>query len=542
MAGSSRRRWVALATLSVGVAMIIVDATIVNVAIPQIIRDLGISLADAEWITTVYALVFAALLITVGRIGDLRGRKRLFLSGLVVFVVASMLAGLAPSGGALIGARVLQGVGAAMILPSTLSTVNATFQGRDRAIAFGIWGSVIGGMAALGPLLGGWLTTTFSWRWAFYINLPIGAVAFAAAIVLVEETRDPSQAAGFDVPGFALSALGLVSLLFGLIEGPRLGWWSPTGPFEVGPWAWPLESLSPAPVALGVGAVCLIGFFAVEARRRGRDRPVLFDLELFRLPSFRWGNLTALVLSLGEFGLVFVLPLFLQAVLSYTAFQTGLLLAALALGAFIGGPGAAAVAQRIGAHRVVTIGMGIEVGAILWIALLFSPGLTGGALVLPLFIYGIGVGLATAQLTSTILVEVPPAKSGQGSGMQSTFRQVGSALGIALLGTVLAGSLGRLTAAELEQVPGLPPEAVAGISEAVAGSAGQALPAIAEQPGSEPVVAAVSSAFAESARRSVLVADAFVLCGFGISLLLPDPRRLAQAPHTDTEEDIGLDL
>ena len=335
--------------------------------------------------------------------------------------------------------------------------------------------------------------------------------------------------------------MGLVSLLFGLIEGPRLGWWSPTEQFEVGPWAWPLESVSPAPVALGIGAACLIGFCGVEARRRRHDRAVLFDLELFGLPSFRWGNLTALVLSLGEFGLVFVLPLFLQAVLSYSAFQTGLLLAALALGAFIGGPTAAAIAQRIGAHRVVTIGMGIEVGAILWIALLFSPDLTGGALVLPLFVYGIGVGLATAQLTSTILVEVPPAKSGQGSGMQSTFRQVGSALGIALLGTVLAGSLGRSTATELEQVPGLPPEAVAGISDAIAASAGQALPGLAEQPGSEAVVAAVSSAFASSARRSVLVADVFVLCGFGISLLLPDPRRLDRERHSEGDEG-GLDL
>jgi MFS family permease len=206
--------------------MIIVDATIVNVALPSIIGEFGLDLSDAEWINSIYSLVFAALLITLGRVGDLRGRRRLFMVGLVVFVAASMLAGRAGGGGALIFARLLQGVGAAAILPSTLSTVNATFQGRERGIAFGVWGSVIGGMAAVGPLLGGWLTTEHSWRWAFYVNLPIGIVALVGAFAWVEETKEERRFPGFDIAGVALSGLGMAGLVFALIEGPRFGFFA----------------------------------------------------------------------------------------------------------------------------------------------------------------------------------------------------------------------------------------------------------------------------------------------------------------------------
>jgi MFS family permease len=222
MTAAPRTRWLGLASLALGLAMIIVDATIVNVAIPSIIEDLGLQLTDAEWVNTVYSLVFAALLVTVGRLGDLYGRKRIYLGGLALFVGASLLCASAPSGTLLIAARALQGIGAACILPSTLSSVNAMFRGRERALAFGIWGSVIGGMAALGPLVGGWLTTDFSWRWAFYINLPIGLVAGTIALLTVPETRDPSAAPGIDLIGIVTSAIGFAALVFRLDRGRAL--------------------------------------------------------------------------------------------------------------------------------------------------------------------------------------------------------------------------------------------------------------------------------------------------------------------------------
>ncbi|MBP1706025.1 MAG: drug resistance transporter, EmrB/QacA subfamily, partial [Chloroflexi bacterium] len=224
---AGRGRWLGLATLSLGVSMIIVDATIVNVAVPSIIRDLKLDSTTAEWINTTYALVFAALLVTLGRLGDVSGRRRMYLLGLLVFIGASVLAGAAQNGEQLIAARILQGVGGAMILPSTQSILNANFRGRDRAIAFGIWGSVIGGMAALGPLLGGWLTTYFSWRWAFFINIPVGLVAIAGTLAYIGESKDEDARPGFDLPGFLLITFGLGAFVFGLIEGRNYGWWTP---------------------------------------------------------------------------------------------------------------------------------------------------------------------------------------------------------------------------------------------------------------------------------------------------------------------------
>jgi EmrB/QacA subfamily drug resistance transporter len=521
---TSRARWFGLATLSLGVAMIIVDATIVNVAIPSIIREFGLGLADAEWINSIYSLVFAALLITLGKVGDVKGRRRLFMIGLVIFVAASVLAGRSGSGGALIAARLLQGVGAAVILPSTLSTVNATFRGKERAIAFGIWGSVIGGMAAVGPLLGGWLTTEHSWRWAFYINLPIGAIALIGALLWVTETREEGRARGFDGLGVLFSGLGMAGVVFALIEGPRFGFWKPTETFALGSWDWPFSSVSPVPPALAIGLLLVAAFLWTQRVRAAAGRSVLFDLSLFRFSSFTLGNTTASILSLGEFGLVFVLPLFLQAVLGFTAFRTGLLLMALAIGAFFGGPSAAAIATRIGPRRVVSTGMALEATAITILAFQLSPDVSAWSLVPGLFVYGLGVGLASAQLTSVVLAEIPPRESGQASGMQSTFRQVGAAVGIALLGTVLSASLRTNTTDALASIAALPAQAQSGIVEAVVGSAGQVLPSLAGQPGSEPVVAAVSAAFADAARTTALVAVVFVVIGFLLSTRLPDLR------------------
>ncbi|MGA7270322.1 MAG: DHA2 family efflux MFS transporter permease subunit [Acidimicrobiia bacterium] len=530
---TERTRWLGLAVLSLGVSMIIVDATIVNVALPSIIRDFGLGLSDAEWVNSIYSLVFAALLITLGKVGDIYGRRRLFMIGLVGFAGASMLAGRADGGGTLIFARLLQGLGAAVILPSTLSTVNATFQGRERGIAFGVWGSVIGGMAAVGPLLGGWLTTAHSWRWAFYINVPIGALALIGTLLWVKETREGERVRGFDIGGVLLSGVGMAGVVFALIEGPRFGFFEPTEPFVVGGFRWPLDSIAPTVVTFVVGALALWAFIVTQRSRRAADKAVLFDLFLFRFRSFTLGNATAMILALGEFGLIFVLPLFLQAVLDFSAFRTGLLLMALAIGAFVAGPTAGAFASRVGPRRVVSTGMALEAIAITTVALLLAPDRNVWAFVPGLAVYGVGVGLASAQLTSVILAEIPPRESGQASGMQSTFRQVGAAVGIALLGTVLAAGLRTGTQDALAAIPDLPPQARQGIVEAISGSAGQALPVIAQQPGSEKVVAAVSDAFASAARTTGLAAVVFVVAGFLLSLRLPDIRYADKPPGPD---------
>ncbi len=524
MAESGRGRWIGLAMLSVGVAMIIVDATIVNVSLPAIIQDLDLQATQAEWINTSYALVFAALLVTLGRLGDQRGRRGMYLAGLVVFMVASVIAGLSTSGEMLIAARLLQGVGGAMILPSTQSILNTNFRGHDRAIAFGIWGAVIGGMAALGPLLGGWLTTNLSWRWSFYINIPVGLVAIAGTLRYIRESRDRHAQAGFDLPGFLLITLGLGAFIFGLIEGNTYGWWTPRQPFEVAGFTWPLESVSVIPFAIGFGILALGLFALVEVRRERAGRFYLFDFELWRFPAFRYGNLAGTIVSLGEFGLLFVLPLFLQAVLGLSAFETGLIFLSLAIGAFIAAPIAASLARRYGPRRTVTAGMALEAVGILVTTLLISTTVAGWQLMVPLFVYGLGVGLATAQLTSVTLSDIPMQKSGLASGANSTMRQVGSALGIAILGTVLFVSLDDGVRSNLTAEGTLPPPAVEGIATAMSSSAGQALGSLRTNPGSEAVVPLLDEAFVDAARLTGFVAVAFVLLGLGFSLLLPETR------------------
>ena len=551
-----RGRWVGLAMLSVGVAMIIVDATIVNVAVPSIIRELALDSTQAEWINTIYALVFAALLITLGRLGDVFGRRRMYLGGLGLFLTASVLAGVAPSGDVLIVARVFQGVGGAMILPATQAILNSNFQGRDRAIAFGIWGSVIGGMAAVGPLLGGFLTTYASWRWAFFINVPIGLFAIAGTLHYIGELRDEDAKPGFDLPGFVLITGGLGAFVFGLIEGRQYGWWTPNPrrPFDVLGLSWPLDGVSITPFMIAFGLVALLLFAAVESRRRAAGRFYLFDFTLWRYRGFRYGNLAGTIVSLGEFGLLFALPLFLQGVLGYSAFDTGAVFLSLAVGAFFAAPGAATLARRYGPRWVVTIGMLLEAVGILATTLLISTSVNGLMLVIPLFVYGIGVGFATAQLTSIVLSDIPVSLSGIASGANSTLRQVGSALGIAILGTILFSSLVTLSGDNIAaSVPNVSPVCRELVVDLVDASAGQVLPALkdpsrAAETGfgggvaalppeqaacfSDPVFLSslqatavpIENAFVDATRFAGFAATGFVLLGVVFSLLLPARR------------------
>ncbi len=521
---SHRTRWLGLVALTLGVAMIIVDATIVNVAIPSIIQDLGITYTQAEWTNAIYSLVFAALLISSGRLGDKLGRKRLYLAGLVIFVLASMLAGIAQSGAELLGARFLQGVGGALILPATLSIVNATFRGKERAIAFGIWGSVIGGMAALGPLIGGWATTNLSWRWAFYINLPVGVAAFVGAWLFVRDSRDPDAGRGFDLPGTVTLSGGLALLIFGLIEGQSYGWVRPKQTLSLGPLDWPLSSVSPVFGALSASAALLLAFVWIERRRARDGRQVLVDFSLFAIGSFRYGNVTVAIVSLGEFGLIFVIPLFLQSVLDYSALETGVALLALAGGAFVAAPFAAKLSQRYGGRLVVRIGMGLEVIGTAGLGFVFATEMPWWHFEPFLFVYGFGIGLATAQLTSVILVDVPMAQSGEASGIQSTSRQVGSALGIAILGSSLAILFSHNASSGLDQMPGLPAGQRAAIEQAVGKQGGPAINGARAVPGSEPVVAKLDEAFASAASTVAFIASGFIVLGLLSSLFLPPAR------------------
>ncbi len=300
MNASGRVCWFGLVFISLAVALIIVDSTIVNVAIPSIVRDLSITSSQVQWVQESFTLVFAALLLVFGTLTDRFGRRLLVL-GVAVFALSSVLAALSQTGDLLIGARVVQGVGGAMVLPATLSIINATFQGNQRAMAFAVWGSTIGGMTAVGPLLGGWLTTYYSWRWAFGINIPLGIIIIAGAGLTVAESRDPG-AGRVDWFGAALSVVASATLVFGLIEGRNYGWWESTKPFIIGTWTWPF-ALSPVPAAFALMLVSAVAFILWGRARTRRGVSSMLDFSRFAIASFRNGNIAAMIVSLGEFGI-----------------------------------------------------------------------------------------------------------------------------------------------------------------------------------------------------------------------------------------------
>jgi len=516
---AGRRRWVGLFFVALGVAMIIVDATIVNVAVPSIIRDLGITATDAQWVQEAYTLVFAALLLTAGRLADRWGRRLLFMVGVVVFMVASVLAARSGSGTELIASRVLQGVGGAMMLPTSLSIINAGFRGRERGIAFAVWGSVIGGTAALGPLLGGWLTTSFSWRWAFGINVPLGLAVLVGSWLFLDESRDEDSAPGTDIVGALLSVLGFGLLVFGLIEGRTYGWWRTERPFSLLGWPWPWR-VSVIPVAFALGLLALVAFALLERARNRSGKVVLLDLSLFRITSFRNGNIAAGIVSLGEFGLLFSLPLWFQNVRGLSAFETGLALLPLALGSFVSSAFGGQLAQRRGPAFVVRTGIALEIVGVAGIGWVLSPSTSWAATSPLLFVYGIGVGLATAQLTGVVLVDVPVARSGQGSGTQSTTRQVGSAFGIAILGTVLFVGLGADLDRRLEQAGQLSAAQRVEVVSAVRDSAGAAITGLERDAATAAVAQDAKAAFSHGARWAAWTAAGFLMLGFLATLSL----------------------
>jgi EmrB/QacA subfamily drug resistance transporter len=491
----TRNRWIGLVFISMAISLVIIDGTIVNTIFPSVIKSLALTSTDIQWVQESYVLVFASLLLVWGSLADRFGRRLMLVIGLTVFVLASVWAGTTDSAQAMILARIVQGLGGAMVLPTTLSLVNANFQGKERGIAFAVWGATIGGMVAIGPVLGGWLTTVDwsldlgsvvieTWRWAFCVNLPLGAIVIAGLLYFINESKQAQREGGVDFVGALLSVVMFGTLVFGLIEGRVYGWWDQTkNIFALGDFTWPADIISVIPVSLAISLVFGIIFVIWERAREKAHKNVLLDLGLFSIASFRNGSIAALIISMGEFGLLFAIPLWLQNVSGLNALSSGMVLLWLAGGAFLASAVGGALSGRISAVTAVRIGVALEMIGVLGIALGANTldgwqGIAGY-----LFIYGIGVGLATAQLTGVIMVDVPMDRIGQASGSQSTVRQVGSALGIAVLGTALFTSTQAAVATNIESLSvfkGAPTAQVKVVSDSISNlvvdSAGAILP------------------------------------------------------------------
>lgn len=538
----TRNRWIGLVFISLAISLVIIDGTIVNTIFPSIIEDLGLTSTEVQWVQESYVLVFASLLLVWGSLADRIGRRKVLVIGLVIFVLASVWAGFSQDAAQMIMARVAQGVGGAMVLPTTLSLVNANFQGRERGIAFAVWGSTIGGMVAVGPVLGGWLATDFDWRWAFNINLPLGLIVIAGLLFWIRESKQEHREGGIDYVGAAISVVMFATLVFGLIEGRVYGWWqaSTANVFTIGDFSWPTEGLSIIPVSLGISLVFFVLFALWEKARERAHKNVLLDLDLFKIGSFRNGSIAALIISMGEFGLLFAIPLWLQNVLGLSAISSGLVLLWLAGGSFLASGIGGAMSGKLSATNAVRIGVALELIGIAGIALFGT--IEGGWLSVAawLMIYGMGIGLATAQLTGVIMVDVPNEKIGQASGSQSTVRQIGSALGIAVLGTILFTSTQVASEQNLREVPliasidaAAQTELVEGLTNQVVDSAGAALPYVEAgmiQAGLPPqaaadIQAAANQGFTTGVQATGWAAAGFMALGFASTFAMGTKRR-----------------
>jgi EmrB/QacA subfamily drug resistance transporter len=409
------KKWWTLVAVAFGLFMIMLDNTIVNVALPSIERSLHMSISSLEWIVTAYALTFAALLITGGKLGDLYGRRKMFIAGLTVFTLASLACGLAPSAGFLIGARAVQGVGAALMNPATLSIITATFPPKERGQAIGIWAGVSALALAIGPLVGGLIVDNINWHWIFYVNVPIGVVGILVSRWVIAESRDTSHEQSIDLAGLVTSTGALLSLSYALIEGNQRGWGSP----EI--------------IGLFAGSAALLAaFIALERRQR---LPML-DLGLFRIGAFAGANIVAMLVSLGMFGVFFFISLYVQNVLGYSPTKAGAIFLPMTILIILIAPIAGKLSDRVGSRWLMGAGMGI-----LGVSLLLYQRIglhTGFWSLLPqLVLGGVGMALTMSPMTSAAMGSVPVDKAGVGSGVLNSFRQVGGSLGIALMGAIL---------------------------------------------------------------------------------------------------------
>ena len=412
------KKWWTLGAVSFGLFMIMLDNTVVNVALPSIQRDLHMQLSELEWIVSGYALTFAALMLIGGKLADAYGRRLIFVLGIGVFTLASLACGLATSGDALIAARVAQGVGAAMMNPATLSIITVTFPPRQRGTAIGLWAGVSALALALGPLVGGLLTEHAGWNWIFFINVPVGALAIGASFLFIEESRDETHER-LDIPGLATSGIGLFALTYGLIEANNYGWGSAR---IVG--------------AFVVAAVALVVFVLLERHRRA---PML-DLTLFRNRTYVGANLAMLLVALAMFGVFFFVSLYMQNVLGYSAVQAGAAFLPMTVLIILIAPLSGRLSDRWGSRWLMAGGM-----VLLAIQLTYFSQLpidaTFWRLLPALVIGGFGMAMTMTPSSAAAMRAVPVEKAGVGSAVLNACRQVGGSTGIALMGAIMASQL-----------------------------------------------------------------------------------------------------
>ena len=435
--------WAVLLVVSLGFFMTLLDLTIVNIAIPNLVTKLHASLDDVLWVINAYALVLAVLVITAGRLGDLVGPRVMFSSGVAVFTAASAACGLAPSPGWLIGFRAVQGLGAAMLMPQTLTIITNTFPPERRGAAFGVWGAVAGVATVAGPTLGGLLVTAFDWRWIFFVNLPFGVLVLLITPVIIPDLR-LGRRHRIDIPGVLLASAGLLAICYGLVEGQKYNWGTITGFITI-------------PLIIGLGVVLLIAFLLVQ--KLTQDREPLVPFAVFRDRNYSVVNWVSGVLAVGMMGIFLPLTLYFQSVLGFSALKAGLVMAPASLVSMVVAPVAGKTTDKIGGKYILMSGLILFGAGMGWLALIAAPDSGWLSFLAPLIVAGLGMGCIFAPMVTVAMRNIDPRLAGAASGVLNTVRQVGLVIGTATVGALLQN---RLVSSIANQATGrsaaLPPQ------------------------------------------------------------------------------------
>src|SRR5215211_7623150 len=529
--GSQERNpWLILLVLCAAIFMLLLDTTIVNVAQQKIKEGLNADLSQIQWILDSYILAFAVLMLSFGRLGDIYGRKKMFVTGMAVFIAASGLCGLSHwianllgiSGAtALIIFRVLQGMGGALMMPQTLSLITVAFPPQKRGAAMGVWGAVVALGAVLGPLLGGYIVTDYPWEWVFLINIPVGIIAILATLAIVPESRDPLATGKLDWGGLVFSALAIFALVYALIEGPKFGW------------------TSPQTIGLLVVSAALFAIF-VWWERRIADPMV--KLELFLIRNFWVANVIGLAVPFGLFGIFFPMTVFLQGALGMTPLEAGLTMMPMSLMLMIVAPISGRLSDHIGVRWILTTGLTLVTVGILLITSRVTPTTNWRTLLPALLITGTGMGMTFAPMTAAAMSRVPPRISGSASGILNTSRNIGQLLGIAVLGSVLQSRLGLHAGSEFRSLPVGDPAIRDQIAELVREGRMEAIPSVVP-PGTRdqlPVIFDVMrQVFVVSMHETFYVGALICFVALGFSFLMQNPgRRTAQAADRVREASV----
>ncbi len=524
-------KWGGLIILGLALFVIILDTTLLNVSLKPIVEDLNTNLENLQWVITVYSLVLAAFTITGGRLGDLFGKKRMFVLGAILFAVGAFIASASSSiMEMVIGESIIEGIGAALMLPATASLLVSTYKGRDRAIAFGIWGGLAAASTAIGPVLGGWLATHYSWRWGFRLNIVV-VIFLLLGTFLIKEGKRPEGKQKLDYIGIIISSLGLSTIVFAFLQTSTYGWFVEKVPFSFFGHLLDLGNVSITPLFLTFGLAMIAMFIWWQYYLGKNGRTQLVTLDLFKNRQFMFGTLTAAILFLSQSGVIFAMPVFLQAAKNFDSFTTGLYLLPMSASLLVSAPLSAFLCKYIEAKRLVLAGVFLSIAGLGVLSYMLKVDSGFWDLAIGFILFGAGMGFIMAQVSNLTLSSVSEEESGEAAGVNNTIRQIGATLGSAIIGSIFISSLTGNIIAKTNASETIPDKVKTNIVQAIKDpnadvefSGGANLISPANTATKNEISIIVRQSTVEANKKSLAFGMAFLMLGIITALFLTNSR------------------